>query len=69
MRTPKWRQRIEDTLFSTSCQQRGWLVRKEVERLCQDYFQSSVETKRAWQLSQRVWVMYVLEAWAVQNRR
>ncbi len=68
MRTPRWRQRIEDTLFSSTCRQRGWLVRREAERLCRDYFQSSVETKRGWQLSQRVWVMYVLEAWAQKQR-
>jgi len=64
MRTPKWRSRIEDTLFSTTCRQRGWLIPGEVERLCRDYFTSNVETKRGWALSQRVWMLYILEAWA-----
>jgi asparagine synthase (glutamine-hydrolysing) len=64
MRTPKWRRRIEDTLFSTTCRQRGWLIPGEVERLCRDYFTSNVETKRGWALSQRVWMLYILEAWA-----
>lgn len=67
MRTPRWRARIEDTLYSTACRQRGWLQPREVERLCSAYFSSSVETKRGWSLSQRVWVMYVLEAWAQKN--
>lgn len=64
MRTPKWRTRIEDTLHSTTCRQRGWLVPREVEKLCADYFTSNIDTKRGWALSQRVWLMYVLEAWA-----
>ncbi|GEP44596.1 asparagine synthase (glutamine-hydrolyzing) [Brevifollis gellanilyticus] len=67
MRTPAWRARIEDTLYSTACRQRGWLQPREVEKLCAAYFNSSVETKRGWSLSQRVWVMYVLEAWASKN--
>jgi asparagine synthase (glutamine-hydrolysing) len=64
MRTPKWSARIEDTLHSTACRQRGWLIPREVERLCQDYFTSTLETKRGWALSQRVWMLYILEAWA-----
>lgn len=67
MRTPSWRARIEGTLYSAACRQRGWLRPGEVEKVCRDYFSSSVETKRAWSLSQRVWVMYVLEAWALKN--
>jgi len=67
MRTPSWRARIEGTLYSSACRQRGWLQPQEVEKTCRDYFSSSVETKRAWSLSQRVWVMYVLEAWAQKN--
>ncbi len=67
MRTPKWRARIEDTLYSAACRQRGWLQPREVEKICGAYFNSSVETKRGWSLSQRVWVMYVLEAWAQKN--
>lgn len=68
MRTPKWRQRIEDTLFSSTCRQRGWLAPRQVERVCRDYFDSSVDAKHGWQLSQRVWMLYVLEAWAEKQK-
>ena len=67
MRTPAWRRRIEGTLFSQACRQRGWLRPAVVERHCRDYFNSGLESKAGWLLSQRVWTMYVLEAWALQQ--
>jgi asparagine synthase (glutamine-hydrolysing) len=67
MRLPRWRERILDTLNARECRQRGWLDAKTVEKTCAAYFSSSLETKRGWALSQRVWMLYVLEAWARQN--
>jgi asparagine synthase (glutamine-hydrolysing) len=64
MRSPRWQERIRSTLSSQTCRERGWLNVKVTARICESYFSSSLESKAAWPLSQRVWMLYVLEEWA-----
>lgn len=64
MRQPQWRERIEDTLRSTACRNRGWIDATHAERAMDRYFRSAVETKAGWKLSQTVWMLFVLESWA-----
>ena len=68
MRHPRWRDRIMDTLTSTAARERGWLDPAEVNRHLTRYYASAIEDKRAWRLSQTVWLMFVLEAWAGRVR-
>lgn len=64
MRTPRWQTRIRDTLSSAACRSRGIIDQAEATRLCDRYFASTLDSKAAWPLSQRVWMLYVLEEWA-----
>jgi asparagine synthase (glutamine-hydrolysing) len=65
MRGPAWKDRITSTLTSSACRSRGWLDGKVVDHHLQRYFASNLEDKRAWRLSQTVWLMFVLESWAL----
>lgn len=67
MRLPKWQERIRDTLGSQRCRSRGWVDEALQADICGKYFSSSLESKVAWPLSQRVWMLYVLEEWAQRN--
>jgi asparagine synthase (glutamine-hydrolysing) len=67
MRLPKWQQRIRDTLESRQSRERGLFDAAQVSRMCEDYFSSQLESKAAWPLSQRVWLLYVFEEWAQRN--
>ncbi|MFM2168000.1 MAG: hypothetical protein RIS79_2371 [Verrucomicrobiota bacterium] len=67
MRLPKWQQRIRDTLGSRQSRERGLFDTAQVSRMCDDYFSSRLESKAAWPLSQRVWLLYVFEEWARRN--
>jgi len=67
MRLPKWQARIRDTLGSKQCRERGWVDAKVMAPICENYFASNLESKAAWPLSQRVWMLYVLEEWARRN--
>ena len=64
LREPVWRDRLQDTLTSTKCRDRGWLAPAAVDKHLGEYFASGEESKRGWSLSQRVWQMFVLESWA-----
>lgn len=67
MRLPKWQERIRDTLDSRRCRDRGWVNETQKREICEKYFSSSLESTSAWPLSQRVWMLYVLEEWARRN--
>jgi asparagine synthase (glutamine-hydrolysing) len=64
MRLPKWQQRIRDTLESRQSRERGLFDTALTSRMCDAYFSSQLDSKAAWPLSQRVWMMYVFEEWA-----
>jgi asparagine synthase (glutamine-hydrolysing) len=64
MRLPKWQERIRDTLGSQRCCERGWVDEGRKREICEKYFSGSLDSKAAWPLSQRVWMLYVLEEWA-----
>ncbi|MFZ4765036.1 MAG: asparagine synthase (glutamine-hydrolyzing) [Roseimicrobium sp.] len=64
MREPMWKGRIMNTLTSQQCRERGWLNPRAVENHLHRYYASSLDDKRAWKLSQTVWLMFVLESWA-----
>ena len=49
------------------CRERGLFDAAQVSRMCDDYFSSKLESKVAWPLSQRVWLLYVFEEWARRN--
>ncbi len=65
MRTPKWKARIHDTLTSQAFRQRGWVDPMQSQKLLGRYFASRADTKAAWHLSQPVWMLFVLESWAL----
>jgi len=67
MRLPKWQARIRDTLGSQACRERGLVDAQTTSQACESYFKSTLESKAAWPLSQRVWMLYVLEEWARRN--
>lgn len=67
MRQAGWRERIQDTLYTEAAQSRAWVDRRETVRTCEEYFKSSLESTAAWSLSQRVWLLYVMEEWARRN--
>lgn len=64
MRKPAWRERIVDTLSSRRCLARGWLRPEAIERHLARYYGAGINDKRGWNLSQSVWLMFVLESWA-----
>ncbi len=64
MRLPKWQERIRDTLGSQRFRDRGWVEEGQKREICDQYFGGSLDSKAAWPLSQRVWMLYVLEEWA-----
>ena len=68
MRHPQWRDRIHDTLGSQACRQRDWVDPAEVARIRARYEKSGNETASGWKLSQSVWLLFVLESWAMRNR-
>ena len=65
MRQPKWKARILDTLTSQRALDRGWVSPEQTRRMLDHYFASSTDTKAAWHLSQPVWMLFVLESWAL----
>jgi asparagine synthase (glutamine-hydrolysing) len=67
MRMPQWQARIRDTLSSQRCRQRGLVDARATSAACDAYFNSTLDSKAAWPLSQRVWMLYVLEEWARRN--
>ncbi|OAI58040.1 hypothetical protein AYO49_06040 [Verrucomicrobiaceae bacterium SCGC AG-212-N21] len=67
MRDPAWKERITNTLTSQRCRERGWMNGKVVDQFLNRYYNSNLEDKRAWKLSQTVWLMFVLESWAEEN--
>jgi asparagine synthase (glutamine-hydrolysing) len=67
MRYPRWRQRIHDTLRSQRCRERGLINSKLAARAVEHFEKSPVDTKAAWAMSQKVWMMLVLESWALRN--
>lgn len=67
MRQPRWQARIRETLDSQACRERGWTDARLVVRMCEEYFNSAVESTAGWFLAQRVWQLYVLEEWARRN--
>lgn len=64
MRLPKWQERIRDTLGSQRCRDRGWVDEAQKRDICEEYFSDRLNSTAAWPLSQRVWMLYVLEEWA-----
>jgi asparagine synthase (glutamine-hydrolysing) len=64
MRLPRWRQRIHDTLDSTTCRNRGWVDSAVTRNLLERYFRDKDDSKTAWRTSQTVWMLFVLESWA-----
>ena len=64
LREPCWRERLRDTLSPEAVKRRGWLRPAAVERALKDFENSTTETKAGWRLSQLVWQIFVLEAWA-----
>jgi asparagine synthase (glutamine-hydrolysing) len=56
-----------DTLTSRTARDRGWLDATEVDRHLKRYYTATLEDKRAWRLSQTVWLMFVLESWAARK--
>lgn len=64
LKTPCWRDRVNDTLRSRRCQERGWLSPRAVERHLDQFYRLRDDSKRSWTYSQRVWLMFVLESWA-----
>jgi|GEM_PF-390369 len=67
LRTPVWDARVMDTLTSQRCRDRGWLRPEAVERHLKAYRSANVDSKAGWKLSQTVWLMFVLESWAVSH--
>lgn len=64
MREPGWRDRIVDTLSSQRCRERGWLRPDAIEKHVTRYYRMDINDKRGWNISQSVWLMFVLESWA-----
>ncbi|MDB6138868.1 MAG: hypothetical protein JWO94_1940 [Verrucomicrobiaceae bacterium] len=65
MRQPKWKARILDTLGSRRALDRGWVNAGQSQRLLDHYFAGNGDTKAGWHLSQPVWMLFVLESWAL----
>jgi len=67
MRSPRLQTRIRDVLGSRACRERGWTNPKVVDEVCRQYFADAVDTKAAIRLSLKVWILFVLESWALAN--
>jgi asparagine synthase (glutamine-hydrolysing) len=67
MREPRWKSRIMDTLTSQQARERGWVNPEQAQKLIHRYYASSTDTKAAWQLSQPVWMLFVLESWGITH--
>lgn len=68
MREPMWKGRIMNTLTSQACRERGLMNPRAVTQHLDRYFSSHMDDKRAWKLSQTVWLMFVLESWAANTK-
>jgi asparagine synthase (glutamine-hydrolysing) len=64
LREPGWRDRVHDTLLSKRCIDRGWLEPRRVRAHLEEFYGSSERGRGGFGLSQRVWLMLVLESWA-----
>ena len=69
MRTARWKDRIMDTLKSPRAMNRGWIEPTHAAKMLDHYFAGSGETKGSWHLSQPVWMLFVLESWAVAQEQ
>jgi asparagine synthase (glutamine-hydrolysing) len=69
MREEAWKERICDTLYSHRCRQRGLMNPQVVRKHLEAYYDAEATDKRAWKLSQAVWLMFVLESWAARQSR
>lgn len=67
MRDEAWKERISDTLHSHKCRERGLMNPKVVLKHLDAYYRTDVSDKRAWRLSQSVWLMFVLESWVARQ--
>ncbi|HSJ01620.1 MAG TPA: asparagine synthase C-terminal domain-containing protein, partial [Verrucomicrobium sp.] len=67
MRDESWKERISDTLHSHRCRERGMMNPKQVAKHLDAYYGTDLSDKRAWRLSQSVWLMFVLESWAARQ--
>ncbi len=64
LREPQWRERVTATLLSERAKARGWLVPERVRAHVEEFYRSREVGRRGFALSQRVWLMFVLESWA-----
>ncbi len=64
LREPQWRARVEETLLSARCRERGWLEPARVQAHVADFFRGGETGRAGFAVSQRVWLMFVLESWA-----
>lgn len=69
MRTPAWRARIEDTLNNPHATIRSHLNWEAAKPMISAYFAHADDSKTSWHLSQRVWLLFVLEHWLQCNTR
>jgi len=67
LRQPHWRQRIEDTLSSSSCRARGWVEPNLAAKWMQRFYSSNNISTTGWQECQLIWLMFVLESWAQRH--
>lgn len=67
LRQPRWRQRIQDTLNSTTCRNRGWVEPKIAAKLVERFYSSNNTSTTGWQECQIVWLLFVLESWALRH--
>jgi asparagine synthase (glutamine-hydrolysing) len=67
MRHPAWQSRIRDVLSSEKFRSRGWLDARMTQSLADHYFKSAASGKSVWRMSQTVWMMFVLESWALEH--
>lgn len=67
MQQPRWKQRIHDTVLSSSAKLNAHLDPAAVRGLVARYESQSGNSKASWHLSQPVWMLLVLEAWLQRN--
>ena len=67
LREPAWQDRVMDTLRSRDCRERGWLRPEAIEGFTERFFRSGVDTKAGWRTCQTVWLMFILESWAIEH--
>lgn len=67
LQEPCWKERIYDTFQKSWFCDRGIFEIREVNKLLESLYTNKISDKRAWRLTQKVWLLFILESWVQRH--